>query len=261
MVLQHKVLFINFSVASLLSCQFSTTFANETENLQVAQIAPTQQRVLGQTRLQQQQAQPTTQNTQNQPSVQNTQTANNSNKEEHESSSQSKEIYKCENSKTGGLLYTDNPQNNINCVKKTVEPLRTIQTLQSNTQNKISSNEANDKNSTGAEYTTFKTVLPPDTVEGINAPGGLLSLSVNFEIEPSLDGDDKIQVLFDGRAYGQPSNSTIATITKENLEPGTHTVSGEIMRKGRAIKTADAPTFHFTRNSLFNKNNRSKGKP
>lgn len=258
MVLRHKVLFINFSLTTLLSCQLITG---------VAQIAPTQQRVLGQTRLQQQQTQPTTQNTQNTqspPAAQNTQSANNANninKEEHEPSSQNKEIYKCDNSKTGGILYTDNPQNNINCIKKTVEPLRTIQTLQTDTQNKISSNETNDKNGSGSEYTTFKTILPPDAAEGINAPGGLLSLSVSFEVEPTLDGDDKIQVLFDGKAYGQASNSTTATITKENLEPGPHTVSAEIIRKGQAIKTANAPTFHFMRNSLFNKNNRPKGKP
>lgn len=252
MAWQQKVRFINFSIALLFFSHLQTSIVR-------AQFAPAQQRVLGQPAVQQQQPQQQSQPTQpTQQAQQNQAAITNTKNEERESGSSSlkKEIYKCENTTTGGILYTDNPQNNKSCIKKTVEPLRTIQTLQQDTKNKISTNEVNpDKKDAETSYTSFKTILPPDAIEGINAGGGLLNLSVTFEIEPSLATNDTLQVLLDGKPNGQPSNSTTATITKEDLEPGPHTVSGQIIRNGQAIKTADAPTFHFTRNSLYNKNN------
>jgi len=89
-------------------------------------------------------------------------------------------------------------------------------------------------------YETVEVVRPePD--ETIRDNGG--TISVEIVIEPPLQRDHTVEILFDGQSIGS-GRATAASIT--NVDRGSHTVSAVVKdASGKSVATAPAVTFHL----------------
>lgn len=104
----------------------------------------------------------------------------------------------------------------------------------------------NTQSSSGAEVYQRFSVLSPAADEGIRQNAGNLPFS--FDVEPRLKEGHRIRVLIDGEAVHEATESSG---NLENLDRGTHTLSGEIVGKGgRVLARSDTVEFHLLRVSI-----------
>ena len=84
-------------------------------------------------------------------------------------------------------------------------------------------------------------VVQPESDQTIRDNGG--TVSVRILIEPALQPDHTVEILFDGKPIGS-GRATSASIT--NVDRGSHTVSAVVKdASGKSVATASGITFHL----------------
>lgn len=96
-----------------------------------------------------------------------------------------------------------------------------------------------------ATYTKIMIVQPQDQ-ETIRSNQGLLS--VVTRVEPELNKDDKLQLLYDGSPIGNPQTELIFTLTK--VFRGSHTLQLQVLNENGSVIASSSPVtifMHHTR--------------
>lgn len=79
-------------------------------------------------------------------------------------------------------------------------------------------------------------------------PPGQQEVEVELVLTPELQSGHKVQVIFDGKQWGNPVPSTTFTLT--SLNRGAHTISMEIKdEKNKTVARSNSVTFHVKRPS------------
>jgi len=145
----------------------------------------------------------------------------------------------------GTVVYSDRPTPGAESVDLpppssfTPPPLPTFNAAPRNTSEDAAGNPAVEA------YEAFSLVSPsPD--EGVRENAGNVPFS--FDVKPALQNGHQIRVLIDGQPVHESSEPSG---NLENIERGTHTLSGELLDDGgRVLAISDAVEFHLLRVSI-----------
>lgn len=101
---------------------------------------------------------------------------------------------------------------------------------------------------TSVTYKTFAFITPQDQGTIQNQP----DITVKLSIEPALQAGDKVQLMLDGKPWGNPEAS--ASINMHLVERGVHTLAAVLLDKNqKTIKETATITIYVHRASaLFN---------
>lgn len=84
-------------------------------------------------------------------------------------------------------------------------------------------------------------------------------IPINYKIEPELQKDDKIQLIFDGKKAGPPQNTQMFQL--KSVFRGSHTVSLQVVNKAqKTLLSSPTVTFYMQR-PLVSQNPNYKLKP
>ena len=151
----------------------------------------------------------------------------------------SAEIYKWTD-ENGGVHFSDTPHPGAQVIK--LAPPQSYKPA--NTGSKLTSpNSPQELNDAGSnqQYTAIKIVkpMPEDTIRDNS---GMVNVVV--EVSPSLNPEDKIQVLLDGSPVGAPQTST--SLNLQGVDRGTHQVQAQVIGSdGKMIMTSAPVTFYL----------------
>ncbi|AHE67160.1 DUF4124 domain-containing protein [Legionella oakridgensis] len=88
------------------------------------------------------------------------------------------------------------------------------------------------------------TILAPKDQETIRNNQGYVA--VNVQLEPSLKANDKLQIIFDGKALGKPQATTVFAL--QNINRGSHTIAVQLVNEqGDVLKTSPSVTIFMHR--------------
>ncbi len=72
--------------------------------------------------------------------------------------------------------------------------------------------------------------------------------SVSASLKGSLNEEQALQLLLDGKPYGSPQTTTSWRLT--NIDRGTHTLTIQVQQSGKVIASSDTITVHLHRASV-----------
>ncbi|WP_162674487.1 hypothetical protein [Vibrio variabilis] len=72
--------------------------------------------------------------------------------------------------------------------------------------------------------------------------------SVSAFLKGSLNEEQALQLLLDGKPYGSPQTTTSWRLT--NIDRGTHTLTIRVQQSGKVIASSDTITVHLHRASV-----------
>ncbi|MCP0914010.1 MULTISPECIES: DUF4124 domain-containing protein [Legionella] len=94
-----------------------------------------------------------------------------------------------------------------------------------------------------APYTRIAITQPEDQATIRNNQG---SIGVLVQVEPALRAGDKLQILFDGAALGQPQ--TTMAFELQNINRGSHTIAAQVLdAEGNVLITSESITIFMHR--------------
>lgn len=143
----------------------------------------------------------------------------------------------------GTILYSDTPQRN----SKPINPLETTNTISvPSPQPEMDVIQKADE-STRQIYKIFLIISPKDQ----ETTQGSSDIPVQLKLEPELRTGDKIQLMIDGKSFGEPT--TVLNPVLHNVDRGDHQLSAIILDANQGIvKMSNSLTLyiHHTSNQL-----------
>ncbi len=137
----------------------------------------------------------------------------------------------------GVVHYSDTPREGASTVQLPPE-----QTFSGGQNARPPSNNSQPPAATG--YTSVRITNPTDNYTYVNNEQGQMTVSV--DIQPVLQGTDKMQVLLDGRPVGDPQAGSNLGIN--NVERGQHTVQVQVVGANNTVlATSNTVTFNMQR--------------
>ena len=140
----------------------------------------------------------------------------------------------------GNVSFSDAPQKNSQQME--VPKSNTVQAIEVPEK---TPEEKTDTPQAAFEYTSLKITSPADDA-GIAHGGGDLSVSVLSS--PTLQGEDKLRLLVDGKTQGE---NTSGEFQLSNIDRGSHTLQAVIVNQsGKILKKSSTITVHIMRPSV-----------
>lgn len=154
-------------------------------------------------------------------------------------------IFKVIDEKTGQVTFTDKPPANMPATEISGADLPPINT-QTAPEIEIPPQQAPETGTPAVNYQDFKILQPQDQT---TIPPGQVDLEVQLGIEPALQDGHLVQLLFDGKNFGQPASATTFRIGE--LYRGTHTLSATIVdQAGKPLKSTPTITVYIHRGKV-----------
>lgn len=148
------------------------------------------------------------------------------------------QIYKYTDA-NGNTVYTNQPPNNVQSEKISVQQPNTVQVAPS----KPLESSTNDQTEQAPPYEVLQLSGLPDD-EALRANNGTFSVTV--ESTPPLASGHRVRLLLDGQPYGEPSTSTQLQLV--NIDRGEHSLAVEVIDiAGQALQQSEAVTFTLQR--------------
>ncbi len=147
-----------------------------------------------------------------------------------------------------GIVFTDHPTNS-NAELLITTPTSVVETVSA--QPNSSTNKAEPAPAIkNVPYTAFNLISPTNGQTLQNQP----QLSASFDIQPTLQPGDTIQLYLDGQPWGAPQASPQITMTIPSR--GTHTFAAKLMDAKQTVLQQVGPiTIYVHQQSALNPNN------
>lgn len=147
------------------------------------------------------------------------------------------EIYKWTDS-DGNVHFSDKAHQGAETIQ-----LPPVQTYSPPKEEAPSAPVLNNASTNDVAYTSVAFVQPVDQATVRDNRG---NFSVVINVEPTLDPDDKIQLLLDGNPIGTPKNTTALQLTGVNR--GSHSLQAQILNSdGQVLKSSEIITIYLHR--------------
>ncbi len=103
-----------------------------------------------------------------------------------------------------------------------------------------------------SEQTGYEAVYIAQPSHEQTIPPGQVEVPVQIVTEPALKQNHRLQVLYDGEPYGQPS---AATPVLTGLHRGTHQIQAQVLDSdNRVVATSETVTIYIKRHSIQHPN-------
>lgn len=136
----------------------------------------------------------------------------------------------------GNRVFTNEPPQGSNAQAVQLNPTNTISGQPSSNAN---NNSTSSTNNISAPFSVLQlTGLPSD--EAMRANNG--TFSVGVDTLPELGGNQQLQLILDGQAYGSPSSNP--PLQLNNIPRGEHTLAVQVLSGGQSIQQSS--TIGFT---------------
>lgn len=156
------------------------------------------------------------------------------------------EIYKYTDAK-GNTVFTNQPPDGTKTetvelpVTNTVE-MQTPQPSTSTESADISESADTSPQTTAANYQVLALTGMPDEA-ALRANNGTFSLGV--QIQPRLSSAHRLQLILDGKPYGEPSN--VPRLQLNNVDRGEHTVAVQVISTTGVVQQSETSSFTVQR--------------
>ena len=151
----------------------------------------------------------------------------------------------------GDTHFTDKPTKGAQKVVLPKEQVYSINKLPLNAKiPRVSMPEKHEALANARSYTMLRISEPLNNATIRNGDG---LLSIHVSVDPELVQGDRVVLLLDGQAVGEPQASTVFTVS--NVYRGTHTVAANVIDKeGRTLHESEVVHFHMHRPGINVKN-------
>lgn len=143
----------------------------------------------------------------------------------------------------GNRVFTNEPPQGSDAQAVQLNPTNTISEQPTNNLGNTSTTPSD--NQMSAPFAVLQiTGLPSD--EAMRANNG--TFSVGVDTSPALNANQQLQLILDGQAYGQPSNST--QLQLNNIPRGEHSLAVQVLSGGQSIQQSSPIGFTVQRVAL-----------